>query len=140
MYVWGWNERGQLGLPSRMVREGNQKLSRVTSLGHGQGLDECHEPSQTFQSEDTSSEYQDSSSTLNFPRSLEEPGLSMTCAGHTSPRSSEGHEDFVNILVLPGVLDIQEGGEAIDVTAVSAGSRHSAAVSGVMYNTIFKYV
>lgn len=31
MYVWGWNERGQLGIASKIVREERQKAGVVDS-------------------------------------------------------------------------------------------------------------
>lgn len=32
LYVWGWNESGQLGLPSRGLRKSQQKTSQQTGL------------------------------------------------------------------------------------------------------------
>ncbi|XP_034144249.1 RCC1 domain-containing protein 1 [Esox lucius] len=83
LYVWGWNESGQVGLPSRSLRGGQLKTQ---------------------------------------------------CAGSASTCKDQENSDevFISIQAFPALVDVTE---LCEVSKVSCGSRHTAAVtsSGDLY-------
>ncbi|XP_071359187.1 RCC1 domain-containing protein 1-like [Trachinotus anak] len=88
LYVWGWNESGQLGLPSRGLRKATLQQS----------------------SQQAGALCQDTSSS---------PG--------EEPQEGEKHEEvFISIQAFPALLDVTP---SCEVSTVSCGSRHTAAVT-----------
>lgn len=110
LYSWGWNERGQLGLPSKVVREQQKVLAQ-------------QQPSQ--QTQDVTERQDAPNQCLQSSRSCEAQSKKQ----ELSQYSSEVVE-LVNIQTLPAVMDLLENGENVDIVDVSAGSRHTAAISG----------
>ncbi|XP_078056111.1 RCC1 domain-containing protein 1 isoform X3 [Mustelus asterias] len=95
LYVWGWNESGQLGLPTKSCSEEHQK------------------PSQQ--------------------KGLEGEATSSPSDGHytviksTNKRETMGDSNvFISIQAFPALLDLPEESE---VSKVSCGSRHTAAIT-----------
>ncbi|KAJ3596966.1 hypothetical protein NHX12_003366 [Muraenolepis orangiensis] len=87
LYVWGWNESGQLGLPSQAMRtsQGHESIKETSS---------CQEAS--------------------------------TAARGEEQKAGESEEVFISIQAFPALLDLTE---SCDVSKVSCGSRHTAAVT-----------
>lgn len=110
-YIWGWNEKGQLGLPCRNLRYPETDLSSDqysldTATTHG-----------TF-SEHSSQAY---GSTITFA------GTPGTVKKYDADRLSK--ESLVNIQPFPVVLDFPlVDVNDVFVAKIAAGSRHSVAV------------
>ncbi|XP_014858690.1 PREDICTED: RCC1 domain-containing protein 1 [Poecilia mexicana] len=87
LYVWGWNESGQLGLPSRGLRKASQQK------GDQQAGERC--------------------------------GSFSTCP------DEELHEEvFISIQAFPALVDVSP---SCEISTVSCGSRHTAAVTTTGY-------
>ncbi|XP_056138245.1 RCC1 domain-containing protein 1 [Lampris incognitus] len=84
LYIWGWNESGQLGLPSQALRKLQQKRSQE-------------------------------------PATVCPDARSSTCQEEEKPT-----EVFISIQAFPALLDITE---SCEISKVSCGSRHTAAVT-----------
>uniref|UniRef100_UPI00398F75FA RCC1 domain-containing protein 1 isoform X2 n=1 Tax=Pristiophorus japonicus TaxID=55135 RepID=UPI00398F75FA len=96
LYVWGWNESGQLGLPTKSRSEGNhRKPSRHKRLS-GEG----------------SPTLSDASDTATKSTDKEAAGGDLNV--------------FISIQPFPALLDLPEESE---VSKVSCGSRHTAAIT-----------
>ncbi|KAG6938687.1 RCC1 domain containing 1, partial [Chelydra serpentina] len=93
LYVWGWNESGQLALPSKALAETRPpapaSVSQPEEAGAGAGEAE-----------------------LKSVNREPAPGAEAV--------------DFISIQAFPALLDLPEGSE---VSKVSCGSRHTAAVT-----------
>uniref|UniRef100_A0A8C0IR85 RCC1 domain containing 1 n=1 Tax=Chelonoidis abingdonii TaxID=106734 RepID=A0A8C0IR85_CHEAB len=85
LYVWGWNEAGQLALPSKALAE---KRAPATLL-------------------------------------VPEAASGLSCDCSQAALAAEA-ADFISIQAFPALLDLPEGSE---VSKVSCGSRHTAAVT-----------
>uniref|UniRef100_A0A452GZQ3 UNC-45/Cro1/She4 central domain-containing protein n=1 Tax=Gopherus agassizii TaxID=38772 RepID=A0A452GZQ3_9SAUR len=91
LYVWGWNESGQLALPSKALAE---KRAPATA-----SVSQHEEPC---------------------------PGeAELKLVNHEAALGAEA-ADFISIQAFPALLDLPEGSE---VSKVSCGSRHTAAVT-----------
>ncbi|XP_074862626.1 RCC1 domain-containing protein 1 isoform X2 [Carettochelys insculpta] len=103
LYVWGWNESGQLALPSLALAE---KRLPATAAG--------------AQLEGGAGEEQ---------RQIAGAAELMSASAEAAQRAAA---DFISIQAFPALLDLPEGAE---VSKVSCGSRHTAAVTrtGVLY-------
>ena len=152
MYVWGWNERGQLGLPSKMVRELNKtqiEQHNTTALTNNDPVDNSTNNDMASTTSDEQSDAiratVDEHNTLVIDseeivtgKRRRENELSQdrddggnTRAADRLPVSQEDQDDFVNIQLLPVAIDMHDDkGNDLVVTSISAGSRHSAAISG----------
>ncbi|XP_067090661.1 RCC1 domain-containing protein 1-like [Osmerus mordax] len=82
LYVWGWNESGQLGLPAQALRGKKQRTRQHTGAS------------------------------------------TSTCV--ETEEGEKSVEVFISIQAFPGLLDITE---SCDISMVSCGSRHTAAVT-----------
>ncbi|KAM3869981.1 RCC1 domain-containing protein 1 [Diretmus argenteus] len=82
LYVWGWNESGQLGLPSQALRKEQQGRSQ-------------------------------------------QPGYSTSISEETQEGEKQD-EVFISIQAFPALLDVTQ---SCEVSTVSCGSRHTAAVT-----------
>jgi hypothetical protein len=89
IYIWGWNERGQLGFPSKSIQIRSKH----------------RQPSGN------------------------EPAV--TAKSHTCKQSNDKEEDYINILTLPAVLDVEPW--EVNILKVGCGSRHTAAITGTLY-------
>lgn len=106
IYIWGWNEKGQLGLPCRNLRSPGKDISSESSSL------ETATPCGTV-SEHSSQVY----------------GSTMTIAATAGTVKKSSEETLVNIQPFPVVLDFPLA-DVCDafVTKIAAGSRHSVAV------------
>lgn len=115
LYVWGWNESGQIGLPSKGLREeGQSKEERIGESG--QNSSPCTQTSL--------------SPALPMP-----VFFFLMCACFSierdklkgSKKENEGTADvFISIQAFPALVDVSEASE---IKKVSCGSRHTAAIT-----------
>uniref|UniRef100_U3K9D7 RCC1 domain containing 1 n=1 Tax=Ficedula albicollis TaxID=59894 RepID=U3K9D7_FICAL len=129
LYVWGWNESGQLALPSRALAA---ERAQAEETGTGGG---CCRPAEGrlgwFLCGSEQGQHGPS-----LPATLVPPGRSWElragcCAG--SPELTPCREQlpardaaFISIQAFPALLDLPQDPE---LSAVSCGSRHTAAVT-----------
>ncbi|XP_043980943.1 RCC1 domain-containing protein 1-like isoform X2 [Gambusia affinis] len=87
LYVWGWNESGQLGLPSRGLRKASQQKS--------------------------------------------DQQAGEQCSSFSTRPDEELHEEvFISIQAFPALVDVSP---SCEISTVSCGSRHTAAVTTTGY-------
>lgn len=124
VYTWGWNERGQLGQPSKNIQ--SEQISKESNRNKRECPFKDGNISKVLKrmeerQETPSMESEVSESATEREPCLEEPDDNgATC--NVAP---------VNIQAFPMVLDLlSPSGKFILFRDVSCGSRHSAAVTG----------
>ncbi|XP_044300784.1 RCC1 domain-containing protein 1 [Varanus komodoensis] len=102
LYVWGWNESGQLALPSKAVAESQAAAPVDVSSGE---VPQAQRPSLEAEAEDVELQV----------------GQQQVVEDRVG-----GEAGFISVQALPALLDMPHGAE---VSRASCGSRHTAAVT-----------
>lgn len=117
LYIWGWNESGQLGLPSKKLVEDSLHEPRFTQKEIVQG--KPGSPSKIAEKTATTEEG-------NAERCTGQKSSSFTESPGLSPKNCAHASEFISIQAFPALLDLPQESE---VLKVSCGTRHTAVVT-----------
>ena len=121
IYCWGWNESGQLGLPSNSVREKHQIICQhrdVSENSEFKALDPNLKRKQTVQQDETQQEQ------CNFSRNIANTHISVD--KYESILFVQD-VDPVQVQSVPSLIDLKD---KFSIRKVCCGSRHTVLLTG----------
>ncbi|XP_069078749.1 RCC1 domain-containing protein 1 isoform X1 [Pleurodeles waltl] len=119
LYIWGWNESGQLGFPSKKLAEDSLHVTHFTQKEIVQG-----KPSSPYKaSQETKNTTVEEG---NTERCTDQKISSLKETLRSSPKNCAHTSEFISIQAFPALLDLPQESE---VLKVSCGSRHTAVVT-----------